>query len=219
MTLNLTNQRFGRLTARYPTNTLKGRRWHCDCDCGGSTLVTTVVLTRGASKSCGCLRREQGAATGHAGARHGEGSNGKETPEYRAWCQLRNRCTNPNHRQFPAYGGRGITVCERWQDYELFLADMGRRPSPHHSIDRRDNNRGYEPSNCRWATRLEQNRNTRSTRRVTVDGVTQSLSEWLEQTGVDRRTFYNRLNRGMSEVAALGLATTAAPPDFDAIFD
>jgi hypothetical protein len=97
--------------------------------------------------------------------KHGEG-NRPWTPEYRAWCDLRARCNNPNFKQWADYGGRGIKVCDRWASYAAFLADMGRRPSPKHSIDRWPNPDGdYEPGNCRWATRKEQRHNRRSSTR------------------------------------------------------
>lgn len=94
---------------------------------------------------------------------HGEGSPGKRTPEYRAWVKLRSRCLSPSDPSFHNYGGRGIKVCERWNDYSNFLADMGRKPSPRLSIDRINNDGDYEPSNCRWAPSSVQNSNTRRT--------------------------------------------------------
>lgn len=113
------------------------------------------------------------------------------------------RCNNPNHANFPWYGARGIRVCERWSIYENFLADMGRRPSDAHSIDRIDVNGNYEPSNCRWAGNVVQNRNTRWNHTVTVNGETKCVTEWLESTGVNRRTFYRRVAGGMAEAEAL----------------
>ena len=94
--------------------------------------------------------------------KHGFARPGKEAPEYRAWAALRNRCSNPNHDAYKNYGGRGIKVCERWNDFLAFLEDMGPRPSPKHSIDRINNDGNYEPDNCRWATRSEQCRNMRA---------------------------------------------------------
>ena len=116
---------------------------------------------------------------------------------------MRNRCHNPRHRQWGDAGGRGITVVPAWDDYARFLADMGRRPTPQHSLDRVDNALGYSPENCRWATRVEQNRNTRGNRLVTIGERTAPLAEWLTEARVSRRHFYYRVSHGMSEAQAL----------------
>jgi len=197
---DITHQRFGRLVA---VEYLGLSRWRCLCACGGERIVTGNVLRSGKSKSCGCLRIEMGKARGAASRRHGEGSNGKETPEYAAWGQMKNRCLNPKNDSYRYYGARGIKVCDRWMVYENFLADMGRRPSVLHSIDRIDVHGNYEPGNCRWATSIEQNRNTTFNRRIAARGETKTLAEWLEIVGLRRETFYQRLRRGMSEEEAL----------------
>jgi hypothetical protein len=113
------------------------------------------------------------------------------------------RCQNHRHPSFDVYGGRGICVCARWQVFENFLADMGRRPSREHSIDRIDVNGDYEPGNCRWAAYVEQARNMRSNRRIIIDGETATLAEWCDRYGIRRETFYQRLRRGMSEAEAI----------------
>lgn len=124
---------------------------------------------------------------------HGES---KRTKEYRAWCSMRRRCFNQNTRDFSLYGARGITVCGRWDSYESFLADMGRAPSPSHSLDRIDPDGNYEPGNVRWATPTEQARNTRVRRVVRVDGL--RLTDAAEQAGVSVSTMWKRLRRGWS---------------------
>lgn len=134
-------------------------RWRCRCDCGNEKIVVAGELTRGRVRSCGCLQRETLA---RANRKHGHVGSGHGTPEWNAWSCMRKRCTNPRHKFYRLYGGRGITICERWKDFMTFFADMGRRPSPRHSLDRIDNDGNYEPSNCRWATKAEQVRNSRA---------------------------------------------------------
>jgi hypothetical protein len=126
---------------------------------------------------------------------HGE-SRGKTTREYNTWNGMRARCLTPTSARYADYGGRGITVCQRWMVYENFLADMGRKPTPDHSLDRIDNDKGYEPGNCRWATRKEQCRNRRSGRLLTLRGETLTVAEWAERSGVDERRVRDRLGDG-----------------------
>lgn len=119
------------------------------------------------------------------------------TIEYRAWDSMRQRCNNPNHRQYANYGGRGIIVCKRWNEFVNFLADMGRRPAGK-SLDRIDNSKGYYPSNCRWATSVEQNRNTRGNAKLAIDGKTLARIAWSEVSGIPSRTIKRRLDKGMT---------------------
>mgnify|MGYP001126284163 CR=1 FL=1 len=126
------------------------------------------------------------------------------SPEYRAWQTMRLRCTDPSNAAFPSYGGRGITICDRWmQSVSAFIEDMGRKPTPLHEIDRIDNDRGYEPSNCRWATRKENSRNRRSSRILTVNGETLTVAEWAERSGISHSTITKRLAAGWSEERAV----------------
>jgi hypothetical protein len=118
------------------------------------------------------------------------------TPEFRAWISLRHRCESPKSPSFKDYGARGITVCERWSSFENFLADMGPRPSPDHSIDRRDNDKGYGPDNCRWATWAEQASNKRNNRVLTINGETRTLAQWARLAGLASSTLDNRLKDG-----------------------
>jgi hypothetical protein len=134
-------------------------------------------------------------------ARHGFARSGQKTPEWTAWTRMKTRCLNPGHPAFKDYGGRGITVCERWMTFENFIADMGRRPSNKHSIDRINNDGNYEPSNCRWATRKEQANNRRSSRFLTFEGRTLSCSEWcieLSDLNLTSQHIYQRLQMGWS---------------------
>lgn len=159
-TLNLEGLVFGRLTVRKKAP-MVGRarltRWWCECVCGRVTSVFTFQLTKGRTKSCGCLAQELSRAR----IKHGMYG----TPEYRSWQAMKQRCHDPNAFRFPSYGGRGIVVCSRWRDsFENFFTDMGIRP-PRTSIDRINGDGNYEPHNCRWATFKQQAEN-RKPRRV-----------------------------------------------------
>jgi len=124
----------------------------------------------------------------------------RDTAEYRCWSRIKARCFNPNVPRFKDYGGRGIKVCDRWlNSYEYFLADMGRRPTDKHSIDRYpDNNGNYEPGNCRWATTEQQMNNRRNSKRLTFAGLTLSVMQWAERTGVRAGTLWGRIQHGWS---------------------
>lgn len=128
----------------------------------------------------------------------------KLAPEYYAWRDIRLRCTSSTHKNFPRYGGRGIYVCNRWLDsYSNFLADMGGRPSPLHSIDRINNDGPYSPENCRWATRAEQTRNRSSNRLMTLNGRTQCIVQWAEELGIKANTLNSRIVMGWSDEKTL----------------
>lgn len=191
--LNLVGQRFGRLVILKDAGTKqdpmgnKRSMWNCQCDCGNVVVTSGNCLTGGHTRSCGCLAidiRTTRAIT------HGK----TDTREYRIWCAMRTRCTNLNTPGWANYGGRGIEVCERWQSFENFLADMGPCPTGF-SIEREDNDGNYEPSNCVWADRTTQSRNTRKNRRIEFNGVTKILKDWAHDLGIDQASLRQRLDK------------------------
>ena len=161
--LGLIGKRFNRLTIR---EILPDGLCRCDCECGTTGFETeSYSVAHNLTKSCGCWLAQK--VKDGCNLSHGESRKGQWTPEYRAWVNMITRCHNPNATRYKDWGGRGITVCEEWRNnYEAFLAHIGRKPSPRHSIDRFPNNSGnYEPGNVRWATPREQNLNQRPRRR------------------------------------------------------
>lgn len=196
---DLAGQRFGRLTVidqapRISSSTDHHRRWRCLCDCGNQTTVRSNNLRDHQTQSCGCLRKDVGAANGRANAKHGFNRTGGPTREYTLWIAMRSRCSTKTHKAYPNYGGRGIAVCERWGSFPNFLEDMGFAPSLEHSLDRIDVNGHYEPGNVRWATPLEQAQNTRTA--ITFNGKTQSGAAWERELGLNPNTVASRLQIG-----------------------
>lgn len=189
---DLTDLRFGRLVvvSRAPNHIgVSDAIWRCSCDCGGENIVRASHLKSGNVSSCGCLGRER---VSRAKTTHGM----DKTKTYYAWAAIKQRCRNPKNRAYQYYGGRGIDICDRWHDsFEAFLTDMGEAP-PNTSIDRIDNNRGYEPKNCRWTTAKDQGRNKRNNLIIALGGEQRSLSEWAEITGIPKSTIYGRYIMG-----------------------
>lgn len=164
---DLTGHRFGRLAAAELRRDHKGPLWLCLCDCGATVTVRTDQLKSGHTRSCGCLRHStlQRRHPNGTNFKHGDATRSRRTSEYVSFSGMHQRCRDPNCKDFKNYGGRGIKVCARWRVYDNFIADMGRKPSAQHTLDRVDVNGDYEPSNCRWATLSEQNSNQRRWRR------------------------------------------------------
>lgn len=183
--------KFGKLTITDNFISRNGRYWPCSCECGGTTFVSITDLKRKAEINGGCKHCPPATKT------HGYGSS--RNPTYSKYQAMKQRCTNPKHKDYLNYGGRGIKVCERWMNsFENFLADMGEVPRGQ-TIERIDVNGNYEPGNCRWATKTEQARNMRSNKKVTIDGRTfNSLVEACEAYGISYSVVRSRIHRGNS---------------------
>jgi hypothetical protein len=181
--IDLTDRQFGRWTviARGPRQG-NALTWFCRCECGTEKFVEGASLRRSdtpkSSKSCGCYRRERIT-------RHGQSIRRKRNASaYGIWSAMKDRCSNPSNSEYAAYGGRGIKVCSRWiASYQAFISDMGPRPSRRHSIDRINNDGNYEPGNCRWATRKQQDDNRRNAIMVVYGGKLMRLREVVSKSG------------------------------------
>ena len=178
----------------YPVVTPKGQKiavYFCQCECGNATIVHKAHLVSGHTQSCGCLHLT--AITKHGKCR---------SRSYIAWQHMIDRCKNPKAKDYSGYGRRGITVCQRWESYENFLADMGEPPNGL-SLERVNNNQGYFPENCRWATRKEQQSNRRVSVLIEYDGLTLTLSEWARRANLSRSSIKRRLEKGWTIEDAL----------------
>jgi hypothetical protein len=196
--IDLTGKRFGRLSIlsrAENTKTMKVR-WKCLCDCGKEIDVQSCNLKSGNTKSCGCWNSEalSTRTTVHRLC---------DTPEYKSWGGMIYRCTTTTCKYYHNYGGRGITVCDRWLVFQNFYADMGPKPSRHHSIDRIDNSGNYCPANCKWSTRTEQSNNRRSNRRLTFNGETLTVAQWSRKLGISCDVLESRSRGGWPDEKAL----------------
>jgi len=192
---DITGETFGRLTAIAPTGrtTRSVIIWLCICDCGNETTVSVGNLRSGNTRSCGCFQKECRAPT------HGLSRN----RSYDSWYGMRRRCLNKSSPDFHNYGGRGITICDRWKDsIKLFHADMGERPEGM-TLDRINNSLGYSKENCRWATMQEQSNNTRRTNFITHNGETLTHTEWSLRLSKNKCLIRDRIGRGWSEARAV----------------
>lgn len=203
--------RFGRLSVSLLSQTKKhnGRTVVlCFCDCGSKAWVQPKRLRSGHTTSCGCRSKENilaGRELRHKEQTvHGENRVGNRSPEHIVWSGIKERCCNPKSKYYYRYGGRGITVCSTWQtSFATFLRDVGRKPAGCDSLDRIDNNKGYEPGNVRWATRVQQANNTGSNVRITHKGETLTVAEWAKRLGVPSGRIRSRLDDGWDPERAL----------------
>lgn len=193
--LDRSGQRFGRLVvtglADRDYSERRNHKWFCRCDCGNEKVANAALLTTGHTQSCGCLFRD---ALVKRNTTHG--LTKKYRRAYRSWKDMRARCNNPNDSDYKDYGGRGIRVCSRWDDFSAFIEDMGDRPSLM-TIDRIDTNGNYEPGNCRWTDATTQANNKRNNRMVEYRGMVMTMQRLAEVTGVGRCTIAYRLKIGM----------------------
>lgn len=163
----------------------KCAHWLCRCECGNEKVVSGANLRKQAgTRSCGkCVRKTINGLTG--------------SPEYNVWNHMKRRCYDQTRRDYKWYGGRGITICDRWlNSFLAFYEDMGPRPSKDHSIERTNNDAGYSKENCKWATQDEQKQNTRNVKKFTYNGETMGLGAWARKLGIDRCTLRLRLDKG-----------------------
>ena len=194
----LPGERYGRLTVveeadpKIRSCGRRRRRVACKCDCGNEVVVLLQSLRNGDNVSCGCFSTDRKT-------KHGQ----YKSRTYGTWHSMTQRCLNSRHQAFASYGGRGISVCRRWMNsFEAFLQDMGEQPNGL-QLDRINNDGNYEPENCRWVTRSEQQRNTRANRLISYNGTTKCLSEWAEHTGIHIATITGRLRTGWTIETAL----------------
>lgn len=191
--IDLTGQQFDRLTVLHLSQTRPGGSgrhafWVCRCVCGNTTEVSSHHLRVGQIKSCGCLFVE--------GTNRYRLHGRTNTREFAAWTAIRKRCYDPNASNYSIYGGRGITVCDRWRDdFAAFYADMGTCP-PGHSLDRKDNEGPYSTDNCRWANARTQANNRSNNRRLSFNGIERTVTEWARTMGIQKSALFGRLRSG-----------------------
>jgi hypothetical protein len=178
-----------------------GYYWLCKCICGTERFIQGNDLRRGKSKSCGCKRAE---FLIKSRGNHGCGGKNK-TSEYYIWCSMRRRCNSKEHKNYARYGGRGIKICERWNDFKNFLFDMGLKPGPNYSLGRIDNNSNYEPNNCRWETMSQQQNNRSSNKKIFYEDKEYTLTLLAKKFDLHPDTLGYRLRNGWPLEKALTL--------------
>jgi hypothetical protein len=207
---NLIGKKFDRLTVigyGHVKRVKNGTKhyWFVECDCGEIKEMRGDQIKGKNIISCGCYKREIARETlKRVSTTHGKSG----TPVYNVWLSMRRRCSDPNNAQYIYYGGRGIGVCRRWNEsFEEFHRDMG-DPPLNYTLERIDNNLGYSPDNCKWATWEEQNNNRRNSHFVTINGKTKTITEWSREYGINAHTVYGRIHRGRDPVEAITTPVT-----------
>ena len=198
--LNLIGQKFGRLTVLTKIeNDKKYTQWLCLCDCGNTIIAEGQNLKRGLTTSCGCFRKELMSNLGKKNKKYNM-EMGSISRIMNIWNGIKQRCNNKNNKSYKNYGGNGITICNEWaNNFETFYNWSIRNGYKNDlTIDRIDVNGDYEPSNCRWATIKEQERNKRTNHNIYFNGETHCIVEWAEILGVNKNTIFTRINRGWS---------------------
>lgn len=197
--VDLSGQRFNKLTViREASEGKKRVHWECVCDCGNTVIVASNNLANGHTKSCGCHKL---GVWSEVVTTHGLSRMFKA--EYGIWKKMRARCKSNTDVQYVDYGGRGIKVDEAWESFEVFINDMGRRPTPKHSLNRIDNDGPYCKSNCEWATAKEQANNRRSSKFIEVEGELMTVAQASERFGIKYATLQRRLRRFGSATEAV----------------
>lgn len=199
----------GRLTLlqKEPVVTGKRRRWVCRCQCGVEKSIEATRLRMNSVVSCGCFKVEQSILR-HT--KHGHAKSGAPSSAYVSWANMKDRCTRPKNKNYPEYGGKGITVCARWLLFENFLSDMGDPPSDGMTIERLDNSKGYQPGNCVWASRLAQANNRAMNWIVSSEGNDMTATQFASLHGLDSRKLRKHLAAGRRVFK--GIAVQATPP-------
>lgn len=196
---DLSGRVFSRLKVVREVDRMNCRRmWECFCQCGSISIVGHRALKSGNTSSCGCFRKE---FTAKKMTTHGCAKRGNKSRIYKVWSGILARCQIASATGYENYGGRGIKVCNRWQGFENFLADMGAPEDCTLTIERKDNDGDYEPGNCRWATRAEQGANKRNNRVIEHDGQSMTLTGWARHLGVSHSTLTEALSKRPVDVA------------------
>src|SRR3990167_1575173 len=195
--MRMIGRRFGRLIVVKEAGRTKRRQrlWKCRCRCGKMVVAATGTLNSGHTRSCGCLRKDRPNSLRHGASTLAQRKlSNTKWRAYLSWRNMRYRCDDPLNKDYPDYGGRGVTYDQHWKNFENFLVDMGTRPMGR-TLERKDNDGSYSKLNCKWASRREQSRNRRKGRVIFFTGKRQSVSEWASELGIDANTIHMRLYR------------------------
>ncbi|MEN8136170.1 MAG: hypothetical protein ABFS18_11640 [Thermodesulfobacteriota bacterium] len=200
---DLSGEKFGRLTVVKLLGRPKNRKvnyWLCKCECGNEHIANPTSLKNGNTTSCGCWAAEIRTKHGMTGSKI-----------YYVWAAMKQRCTNPNNKDYKSYGGRGITICKQWFDFKKFYEDMGEPSQEGYTLERIDNDKGYCPENCSWVSRKEQANNRKTNHQLELDGEVKTIKEWSEITGLDHRLIISRVQRGYTVKKALSMPPRPVP--------